>query len=697
MITLDAVQEFRTIMISHGLIPPEEIIADGKLHRCGIEGKPKSKDGTYLIFEDGLGGGFQNWTNGDWQDWHVNGIYAWTEEEKATHQAHVETVKKQREAEERKHRTEAREQSAQIWEAAPPCEEHAYLTRKGVQAHGTRLATEGFHAGSIIIPIRDVKGVLHSLQFIGVDGGKFFLPGGAVQSHYFTIGKPDPTICICEGFATGATIHEATGHGVVVAFNAGNLDAVGKAIRAKYPETTLIFCADDDFSRDDNPGKTRATEAAQHIGGRLVLPVFGSDRAKGQTDFNDMAQAQGIQAVRILIESVAVETSPLDGILHRKKGKAIKSAGNLAKILRLHKQWQGQLALNEMSQDIIFKGKTVDDTFIDYVQEQIEDTWKLTFGREEVASKILAQATANRIHPVKEMLLALPPWDETERIRRVAAEILGEPTPLAAQYILRSMVGAVRRVFQPGTKMDTLPVLIGPQGIYKSTFWRFLYGTEWFSDSPIDLDSKDGMMTIHRRWCTELSEIDHMTSTKAAERIKSFISSAEDIFRPPFSKSVRVFPRSCVLVGTANQQGFLVDPTGSRRFWPILVHGDIRLDLIQAWRDQLWAEALDIYHAGVEHWLPKEIDILRNEDSSRFEAEEPWAEEVEQAVINLSHANQSPSDGYSLSVLLTAMGVPIFQRTRSASMKLAGIMKAKGWTKERPSKDGIREWLWYPT
>ena len=696
MITLDAVQEFRAIMIAHGLIPPEDIAADGKLHRCGIEGKPKSKDGTYLIFEDGLGGGFQNWINGDWQDWHVNGIHAWTEEEKSTHQAHVEAVKKQREAEERKRRTEAREQSAQIWEAAPPCEEHAYLTRKGVQSHNTRLATDGYHAGSLIIPIRDAKGVLHSLQFIGADGGKLFLPGGAVQGHYFTIGKPDPTICICEGFATGATIHEATGHGVVIAFNAGNLAAVGKAIRAKYPETTIIFCADDDFSRDDNPGKTKATEAAQQVGGRLVLPVFGSDRAKGQTDFNDMAQAQGIQAVRLLIESVAVETSPLDGILHRRKGKAIKSAGNLAKILRLHKQWQGHLALNEMSQEIMFKDKTVDDTFIDYVQEQIEDAWKLTFGREEVASKILAQATANKVHPVRRMLLDLPGWDQQERIRRVAAEILGEPKPLAFQYILRSMVGAVRRVFQPGCKMDTLPVLVGPQGSYKSTFWKILYGAEWFSDSPIDLDSKDGMMNIHRRWCTELPEIDHLTSTKSAERMKAFTSSSEDIFRPPFSRSVNVFPRSCVLVGTANREGFLVDPTGSRRYWPILVHGEIRLDLLHEWRDQLWAEALNAYYSGVEHWLPRGMETLRQEDASRFEAEEPWSAEIDEVVGKLSIAGQSASDGYPISDLLIALGVPVVQRTRSASMKLAEILKAKGWTKEQHMLNGKKAMRWYP-
>ena len=388
---------------------------------------------------------------------------------------------------------------------------------------------------------------------------------------------------------------------------------------------------------------------------------------------------------------------PVIDRLHRNKdGVILKVPANLAKILRFDPQWGSRLSLNEMSQDICHDRESKTDHFIDEVQEWVQDTYHLNFGREETSAKIAAQAAANPIHPVKEMLLGLPPWDEKERIRKVGEKILGEPASLAFQYILRSMVGAVRRVFEPGTKMDTIPVLIGPQGGYKSTFWRYLYGPEWFSDSPIDLDSKDGMMNIHRRWCTELSEIDHMTSTKAAERIKAFISSSEDIFRPPFSRSVRVFPRSCVLVGTANQQGFLVDPTGSRRFWPILVQGDIQLDILEKWRDQLWAEALNAYHAGVEHWLPRAVETLREEDASRFEAEEPWSTEIDEVVGKLSIAGQSASDGYPISDLLIALGVPVVQRTRSAAMKLAGILKAKGWTKEQRMIDGNRNWRWYP-
>jgi putative DNA primase/helicase len=90
---------------------------------------------------------------------------------------------------------------------------------------------------------------------------------------------------------------------VVIAFDCGNLLQVAKTIREKYQDTDLIFCADDDTWTEGNPGKRRATDAARAVGGRVVLPVFGSDRAKGQTDFNDLHMAEGLEAVRLCIEA----------------------------------------------------------------------------------------------------------------------------------------------------------------------------------------------------------------------------------------------------------------------------------------------------------------------------------------------------------------------------------------------------------
>jgi uncharacterized protein (DUF927 family) len=208
-------------------------------------------------------------------------------------------MRRERKAEDAKRKAEAREKAGLIWAEAVPCTEHPYLTRKHIGANGARL-----YKGMLVIPMR-AGNVIHSLQFIGADGEKRFLTGGRVSGCYCSIGslKDAVALCIAEGFATGATIHEATGYPVAVAFNAGNLGAVAKGMRDKFPGLTLIVCADDDCRTDGNPGLTKATEAARAVGGLLAVPDFGPDRPEGATDFNDLHQAQGQEAVARCIDA----------------------------------------------------------------------------------------------------------------------------------------------------------------------------------------------------------------------------------------------------------------------------------------------------------------------------------------------------------------------------------------------------------
>ena len=167
-------------------------------------------------------------------------------------------IKQAREAEDRARKAEAKKRAHDLWERAKPApEDHAYLKAKGVKAHGLRV-----HDGRLVVPLRDASGELCSLQFIAGDGQKKFLPGGRVTGRYFGVGKPDGVILIAEGVATGATLHAATGSAVAIAFNAGNLEAVGKALRSRYPEIRLIVCADDDAATKSNPGMAKARAAA---------------------------------------------------------------------------------------------------------------------------------------------------------------------------------------------------------------------------------------------------------------------------------------------------------------------------------------------------------------------------------------------------------------------------------------------------
>lgn len=308
------IAQFRDAIQAAGLTPPDGIEADGKLRRFSSNGKRNDDAGWYLLHDDGIpAGSFGCWRTGIMQTWRTDIGRTLTDGEEGEHRAKMEAMRREREAEEIQRKQEAMTKAAAIWqkaEAAP--DNHPYLTRKGIKANGAKQ-----YKGALLIPMR-AGGDLHSLQFIGPDGDKRFLTGGRVKGCYFSMGNPKgaAALCIAEGFATGATIHETTGYPVAVAFNAGNVGAVAKTMREKFPDLALILCADDDTQTKDNPGLTAATDAARAVGGLLALPDFGIDRPAGATDFNDMATLCGAEAVRQaiagLVESESTVTTETD-------------------------------------------------------------------------------------------------------------------------------------------------------------------------------------------------------------------------------------------------------------------------------------------------------------------------------------------------------------------------------------------------
>lgn len=218
-----------------------------------------------------------------------------TSNEKKAFARRMDALRRQHEAEQRQRQVAAAEAAAIRWAAGEVPLQHDYLTSKGVRAHGIRL--EAGH--SLLIPMRDADGRLRSLQTIAPGGFKRFMPNGRVKGCYHAIGRPSGRLVVCEGYATGATIHEDTSHAVAVAFNSGNLLPVAKALRAKFPCMTLVIAADDDWRTVGNPGLTAATEAARAVGGLLAVPNFsGLPRSEKDTDFNDLHRLAGTVEVQ---------------------------------------------------------------------------------------------------------------------------------------------------------------------------------------------------------------------------------------------------------------------------------------------------------------------------------------------------------------------------------------------------------------
>lgn len=302
--------DFRQAMQAAGIDPPAELLADGVMHRFS-SGGDRSKNCWYVLFADEPAAGkFGCWKRGISETWCSKGYQNLDPAEKARYAANMEAAKSQRDGELSRLQGDCRSWCAERWKQSKDAtDSHPYLQKKGVHAYGLKVMRD-----SLMIPLYDTTGIIQGIQFIQPDGSKTFKTGTAKQGSYFPIGKPkENTLLICEGYATGASLHEATGHAVAVAFDAGNLKPVAEALRLKYPALRLIICADNDQWGETNTGVIKATEAARAVGGLLTITDI-MDTSSKPTDFNDLHQLEGLGEIRRQVETAAEIQISLDKV-----------------------------------------------------------------------------------------------------------------------------------------------------------------------------------------------------------------------------------------------------------------------------------------------------------------------------------------------------------------------------------------------
>ncbi|QWE17536.1 DUF3987 domain-containing protein [Polynucleobacter sp. AP-Nino-20-G2] len=301
---MNPIYQFQNAIAQAGLTPPSEIIADGQIHRFSADGKPSNKNGWYVFFDgEPSAGVYGDWSKGLQAKWYEDVGRPYSPEETKIYRQKMGLAKAASKKAKAEKQLQAQEEVSQLWASVESVEAHPYLDRKSIRPHNIRISDD-----ELLIPMYQNK-QLKSLQHIKADGSKKFHTGGQVKGAYFTIGgKPadDGVLCICEGYATGASIYEATNHPVVIAFTAGNLLLVAQNMRKKFPRAKMVICADDDHKTNGNVGITKATETALAVNGLLALPVFDEPRLERQTDFNDMALVRGHETIKSIIDSATL-------------------------------------------------------------------------------------------------------------------------------------------------------------------------------------------------------------------------------------------------------------------------------------------------------------------------------------------------------------------------------------------------------
>lgn len=551
-------------------------------------------------------------------------------------------------------RAAAAERASSIWAQAEDFEGdgHAYLERKGVSSFGLRVGkwTSGLEA--LLVPMRNIDGHLVSLQAIFANGNpqlgrdKDYLAGGQRRGSFHMIGnRPIGTsvIVVTEGYATAATIHQATGYPCVIAFDAGNLLSVARDIRQAYGVATILIAADNDQWTDGNPGMHHARQAVSASRSILAVPKFESLATK-PTDFNDLMVLEGVEAVREQINAsipsaandnfIGIESSvnPFMFPHMSDRQQPLNTWENLAWMMN---EYGITAKYNIISKDVTVTIPTRhygDDSASNCSLSEINSLCaRNRMPKGDTSDYLKLIAMANRFNPVADFIMAKP-WDGVSRLQAVCDTLetaQGYDRGLMEMLVRRWLVSAVAAALLPSSFWSKgVLVLQGAQSLGKTAWFKSLVPVEERGlikvGASIDPTNKDSISSAIGHWMVEIGELDGTFRKADIAKLKAFISQDVDLLRRPYDRLESKYQRRTVFFASVNPERFLADETGNVRWWTVPVVGvDYAHDIdVQ----QLWAEVASMFRDGERWWLERDEEAALEGVNREHESIDPLEE-----------------------------------------------------------------------
>ena len=432
-----------------------------------------------------------------------------------------------------------------------------------------------------------------------------------------------------------------------------------------------------------------------HLDCALVLLAFRHGKANNESWPTEALRLRHVARSVLRSHEPPPEPAWRHSLLRNDKGNVLPILANALIALREAPVWQGAFAWNEFSSRATVMrhlpgprhnglaiprelGEADISRVTDWLQHQ-----GIRVSSGTTLEAIRTVADHHRFHPVREYLLGLR-WDRAPRIDRWLIDHLGaEDNNLNKAFGAKWMIGCVARVMQPGCKLDTALILESRQGLMKSTALSTL-GSPWFTDHMPELGSKDAMEQLQGVWIIELAELSSLGRAEAG-RIKAFLSTRVDRFRPSYGRTAADHPRQCAFGGSINPggSGYLRDETGNRRFWCVRCAvgwpDDRRVDIaaLAAQRDQLWAEAVHRYQQHEPWWLDTTAEA-----QAEAAAEERFENDSREYLVR----NYLRGRSYTRMTELfgeSCLNIPTDRQTRATQMEIGRIMAVIKWTRRR--------------
>lgn len=607
------------------------------------------------------------------------------------------------------------ERAKKLWEAAKIGGKSLYADRKQISAISARTLGD-----DLLVSVNDPKSwEIVSYQRIKPDGSKKFPFGGKKKGCCHVIGQINPleAFVICEGYATGCTIHEATKMTVVVAFDAGNLMPVAKAMRDAYKKCQIIIASDNDQSQTGQ-------KAAAGVAAKIPDCVVVTPSETGE-DFNDLYIRIGLDAVKAAFNggggdkpsdglqlqtanAPAVSSDWMANLLTDSKGRILASSvQNTLLYTMYHDDLSGVFAYDEFKQSMImrrcppwahdgdFEIKEVDDNEVTKLSGFLESIG-LAPSHERTFRAVKVVAHENLFNSARDYVSSLE-WDGNPRLQTFFADIgCTKESPEYLSFVFKKwMTAAVKRVMEPGCKFDHVLILESQeQGFYKSSALRELatfngesYHTDAFQITDIGKDY--AAMKLQGVMLVELSELSGF-SQKDDEVIRNWITQAVDEVKLPYDRQVSKFGRKFVLCATTNAYAYLKDPSGNRRYWPVTIERAIDIEFIKSIKEQLWAEAYQYYLDGLYIGpTPEENELAEKERQKRMQSD-AWEDIVMGAVSRLD------LDEFKTVDVLAKMDLKTSEKNERALRRISSILKANGYSNspqwDAKAQKSVRTW-----
>jgi len=647
---LDTIDQFNQAIAASGIKTSYKVkgtvfkMQDNKtVERFKIDGD-EGKSGWAILYLDKIpAGSFGSWKTGEKHTWCSVDRKQLSPQDRVAVNRLLAEAEKKRSQELNRIQKIAASKAFKMLADASPATDHPYLTSKRVGAYTSRLFSR-VNNSLLLISVEDANGIT-SVQMISEDGRKQFLPHGRMKGCYHLIGHPEGVTYITEGWATGCTIHALTGRPVVVAFNAGNLSATALGVRVRYPKARFLIAADNDQWGTNNTGLSAAKGTELPI----VVPIFQPCDTK-PTDFNDLFVLEGADVARnqltppampetlpIVAESLPEQWVALPDVRGDKE-KPISTINNLKEVLRRLDVTVRYNVISKQEEMLIPNLVCTVDNRANASLAWIESQCAIYNMPTDKTGQFLTYiADGNPYNPVAAWIESKP-WDGVSRIEALGntVTILGgdeDESRVAYKHIIikRWLVSAVAGAYRHnGISAQGVLVFQGNQALGKTMWFKRLADTSLIADGvTLDLKDKDSQLNALGFWLVELGELDATFRKTDIAQLKSFITRDKDVIRVAYAKRKSEYARRTVFFASVNEQEFLHDSTGNRRFWTIQCESIDYTHKINM--QQLWAEVLHLYKAG-ERWTLSHHEL---EELTRMNRSFEAVDDVEDALKTL--------------------------------------------------------------